>query len=95
MTENVYDSPTGRILLVPQGTRLIGQYDNGVGFGHPSAHLVPAKTRAFVDWLAGKMAEAPWSENFMRGHFSELVPNQRAPAPRQATPPFPSHRQWP
>lgn len=33
VTENVYDSPTGRILLVPQGTRLIGQYDNGVGFG--------------------------------------------------------------
>ena len=33
MTENVYDSPTGRILLIPQGTRIIGQYDNGVGFG--------------------------------------------------------------
>jgi type IV secretion system protein TrbI len=28
VTENVYDSPTGRILLVPQGTRIIGQYDN-------------------------------------------------------------------
>jgi len=26
VTENVYDSPTGRILLVPQGRRLIGQY---------------------------------------------------------------------
>nr|WP_198670739.1 TrbI/VirB10 family protein [Oceanicella sp. SM1341] len=33
VTENVYDSPTGQILLVPQGTRVIGQYDNGVGFG--------------------------------------------------------------
>jgi type IV secretion system protein VirB10 len=33
VTENVYDSPTGRILLVPQGTRIIGQYDNNVGFG--------------------------------------------------------------
>ncbi|MBZ9740643.1 TrbI/VirB10 family protein [Mesorhizobium sp. CO1-1-4] len=33
VTENVYDSPTGHILLIPQGTRLIGQYDNGVGFG--------------------------------------------------------------
>ncbi|KAK0329747.1 hypothetical protein LTR94_035510, partial [Friedmanniomyces endolithicus] len=28
-TENVYDSPTGRLLLIPQGTRLIGQYDSG------------------------------------------------------------------
>ena len=33
VTENVYDSPTGRLLLIPQGTRLIGQYDNGIGFG--------------------------------------------------------------
>lgn len=40
VTENVYDSPTGRILLVPQGTRLIGQYDNGVGFGQRRALLV-------------------------------------------------------
>src|SRR5690606_33090479 len=26
VTENIYASPTGRILLVPQGTRIIGQY---------------------------------------------------------------------
>ena len=40
VTENVYDSPTGRLLLVPQGTRLIGQYDNGVGFGQRRVLLV-------------------------------------------------------
>ncbi|MBN8998428.1 MAG: TrbI/VirB10 family protein [Rhizobiales bacterium] len=40
VTENVYDSPTGRILLVPQGARLIGQYDNGVGFGQRRVLLV-------------------------------------------------------
>jgi type IV secretion system protein TrbI len=40
VTENVYDSPTGRILLVPQGTRLIGEYDNGVGFGQRRVLLV-------------------------------------------------------
>ncbi|MFG1392307.1 TrbI/VirB10 family protein [Xanthobacter agilis] len=33
VTENIHDSPTGRILLIPQGTRIIGQYDTGVGFG--------------------------------------------------------------
>lgn len=33
VTENVYDSPTGRILLIPQGARLIGDYDDQVGFG--------------------------------------------------------------
>ena len=40
VTENVYDSPTGRILLVPQGTRVGGQYDNGVGFGQRRVLLV-------------------------------------------------------
>jgi type IV secretion system protein TrbI len=33
VTENIHDSPTGRILLVPQGTRIIGQYDSNVQFG--------------------------------------------------------------
>lgn len=40
VTENVYDSPTGKILLVPQGTRVIGQYDSGVGFGQRRVLLV-------------------------------------------------------
>ncbi|RRD23674.1 TrbI/VirB10 family protein [Brucellaceae bacterium VT-16-1752] len=40
VTENVYDSPTGSLLLIPQGTRIIGQYDNGVGFGQRRVLLV-------------------------------------------------------
>ena len=40
VTENVYDSPTGRILLVPQGTRLIGEYDSSVEFGQSRVLLV-------------------------------------------------------
>jgi len=40
VTENVYDSPTGRALLIPQGTRIVGQYDNGIGFGQHSVLLV-------------------------------------------------------
>ncbi|MFG1193115.1 TrbI/VirB10 family protein [Xanthobacter flavus] len=40
VTENIHDSPTGRILLIPQGTRIIGQYDNGVGFGQRRILLV-------------------------------------------------------
>lgn len=40
ITENIYDSPTGSILLVPQGTRLIGQYDNSVQFGQRRVLLV-------------------------------------------------------
>lgn len=33
VTENVYDTPTGRFLLIPQGARLIGAYDSQVAFG--------------------------------------------------------------
>lgn len=40
VTQTIYDSPTGRILLIPQGTRLIGQYDNNVQFGQRRALLV-------------------------------------------------------
>lgn len=40
VTQNVYDSPTGHILLVPQGTRVIGQYDNAISFGQRRVLLV-------------------------------------------------------
>ena len=40
VTENIYDSPTGRIVLVPQGTRVVGQYDNSVQFGQSRVLLV-------------------------------------------------------
>ena len=40
VTENVYDSPTGRSLLIPQGSRLIGSYDSQVAFGQSRVLLV-------------------------------------------------------
>jgi type IV secretion system protein VirB10 len=40
VTENVYDSQSGRFLLVPQGTRLIGIYDSQVSFGQSRVLLV-------------------------------------------------------
>ncbi|TWB46594.1 TrbI/VirB10 family protein [Nitrospirillum viridazoti] len=33
VTENVYDSVTGRFLLIPQGARLLGTYDSAVTYG--------------------------------------------------------------
>jgi type IV secretion system protein TrbI len=40
VTENVYDTPTGRALLVPQGARLVGSYDSQVSFGQSRVLLV-------------------------------------------------------
>ncbi|PTQ62858.1 conjugative transfer protein TrbI [Sphingomonas sp. PP-CE-3G-477] len=41
VTERVYDSATGSILLIPQGARLIGSYDSVVAFG---------QRRALIAW---------------------------------------------
>lgn len=40
VTANVYDSVSGTILLIPQGSRLIGTYDSVVAFGQSRALLV-------------------------------------------------------
>lgn len=41
VTQNVYDSPTGRVLLIPQGSRLIGDYD---------ADVSPGQNRVLLAW---------------------------------------------
>ncbi|HZF43719.1 MAG TPA: TrbI/VirB10 family protein [Sphingomonadaceae bacterium] len=40
VTENVRDSATGRVVLVPQGSRLLGSYDNAVAFGQRRALII-------------------------------------------------------
>jgi type IV secretory pathway VirB10-like protein len=40
VTENVFDTPSGRLLLVPQGARLIGIYDSQIAFGQSRVLLV-------------------------------------------------------
>jgi len=40
VTENVYDTATGKYLLIPQGTRVIGSYDSVVAHGQSRALVV-------------------------------------------------------
>ena len=40
VSEDVFDSPTGRYRLIPQGSRLVGQYDSQVAFGQSRVLLV-------------------------------------------------------
>ena len=40
VTENVFDTVSGRHLLIPQGARLVGKYDNIVAFGQERALVV-------------------------------------------------------
>lgn len=57
VTENVYDTVTGRFLLIPQGARLIGKYDSVVVFGQKRALVVwqrlilPDGTSVLIDNL--------------------------------------------
>jgi type IV secretion system protein TrbI len=49
VTENVYDSVTGRTLLIPQGARLIGAYDSVVAFGQSRALLAGSASSCPTD----------------------------------------------
>jgi type IV secretory pathway VirB10-like protein len=40
VTENVYDSPTGQYLLIPQGARLIGEYNSEVAYAQTRIQLI-------------------------------------------------------
>lgn len=41
VTQNVFDSPTGRLLLIPQGARLVGEYDS---------EIVAGQSRVLLAW---------------------------------------------
>jgi type IV secretory pathway VirB10-like protein len=51
VTEAVYDSPTGKYLLIPQGAKLIGQYDSSVAFG---------QSRVLLVWTRIVMPDGTW-----------------------------------
>jgi type IV secretion system protein VirB10 len=46
VTQNIYDSPTGRTLLIPQGSKLVGEYDSSIAFGQ--RRLLLAWTRLLL-----------------------------------------------
>lgn len=43
VTEDVFDTVTGRIRLIPQGARLIGDYDARIAHGQTRAHILWAR----------------------------------------------------
>jgi type IV secretion system protein TrbI len=63
VTENVYDTVTGRLLLIPQGSRLLGAYDHQVAYGQRRVLLVwtrllmPDGSSVTLDRLIGADAE--------------------------------------
>ena len=59
VTQNIYDSPTGRFLLIPQGSMLEGKYNSQVSFGQTRMQVIwtrlilPNGTSISLGHLAG------------------------------------------
>lgn len=61
VSQNVYDTPVGRYLLVPQGSRLIGSYDSKVAYGQGRV-LVAWQRIVFPDGKALDIGAMPGSD---------------------------------
>jgi len=78
--ENVYDTATGQYLLIPQGSRLVGQYDNRVSYGQSRAIVIwsrliyPDGSSVDLDGMVGHDASgAAGFHDQVDNHFVRLV----------------------
>lgn len=74
VSQNVYDSATGRLLLIPQGAKLLGRYDSKLSFGQSRVLVVwtdiifPNGSTLQIGGMAGTDAEG-------YGGFTDQVDN--------------------
>ncbi len=78
--ENVYDTATGQYLLIPQGSRLVGQYDNRVSYGQSRAIVIwsrlifPDGSSVDLDGMVGHdVSGAAGFHDQVDNHFVRLV----------------------
>ena len=78
--ENVYDTASGQYLLIPQGSRLIGQYDNRVSYGQSRAIVIwsrlifPDGSSVDLDGMVGHDASgAAGFHDQVDNHYLRLV----------------------
>jgi type IV secretion system protein TrbI len=74
VSENIYDSATGRYLLIPQGAKLIGTYDNGVTFGQ-SRVLVGWQRIIYPDGSSIDLGRMPGADESGYAGFRDKVDN--------------------
>lgn len=74
VSQNVYDSATGKYLLVPQGTRLIGAYGTQVAYGQERV-LVAWQRLVYPDGKALDIGGMPGTDMAGYSGFSDLVDN--------------------
>lgn len=71
---NVYDSRTGRFLLIPQGSRLVGEYDSRVAFGQKRV-LVAWNRLIFPDGRSLDLAGMPGADLAAAAGLRDKVDN--------------------
>jgi type IV secretory pathway VirB10-like protein len=61
VAQNVYDTPTGKHLLIPQGSRLVGRYSSDVAYGQARV-LVAWQRIVFPDGKAIDIGAMPGAD---------------------------------
>ncbi|OJW51278.1 MAG: conjugal transfer protein TrbI [Alphaproteobacteria bacterium 41-28] len=74
VAQNVYDTPTGKWLLIPQGSRLIGTYSNDVAYGQARV-LVAWQRIVFPDGKAMDIGAMPGTDSAGYAGFNDQVNN--------------------
>lgn len=74
VSEDVYDTPTGKYKLIPQGTRLIGAYSSDIAYGQ-SRMLVAWQRLVFPDGKAMDIGAMPGTSGDGTSGFNDRVNN--------------------
>jgi len=74
VSQNVYDTPTGKYLLIPQGSRLVGEYSSQVQYGQSRVFAVWQRL-IFPDGKALDLGEMPGSSGAGYAGFRDRVNN--------------------
>lgn len=74
VSQNVFDSATGKYLLIPQGARLVGAYSADVQYGQ-SRVLIAWQRIVFPDGKAMDIGAMPGSDSAGYGGFKDKVNN--------------------
>ncbi|WP_240313762.1 TrbI/VirB10 family protein [Candidatus Fukatsuia symbiotica] len=74
VSQDVYDTATGKYLLIPQGTRLLGAYTSDVAYGQ-SAVMIAWQRLIFPDGKALDISAMPGADNAGYSGFRDQVNN--------------------
>lgn len=74
VSQNVYDSVTGKNLLIPQGTKIVGSYDSFVAIGQERA-MVAWRRLIFPDGMSLELLNMPGADQGGYSGFNDQVNN--------------------